>query len=201
MSYTAITRATWTDDSGTPAAPAGDGTIINNARLQADVYDKIDGLHNAIRRETGPLVVEQQERCKLTRTTNMTAITAEATVAWDAEQVDIGALHDLITNNSRITVPTGGDGRWLFVAQIRFTTGSAATLRHAYIRKNGTTYIGEAVILQSTAALACTIQAVGYDPQAAAGDYYEVRVQSGTSVDLVGGTGQNTSFFFAEHLG
>jgi hypothetical protein len=47
MAATTISRATWTDDSGTPASPVGDGTIINNARLQADVYDKIDALFTA----------------------------------------------------------------------------------------------------------------------------------------------------------
>jgi len=38
MAATTISRATWTDG----AAPTG--TLINNARLQADVYDKIDSL-------------------------------------------------------------------------------------------------------------------------------------------------------------
>ena len=38
-----ITRTTWTDDSGTPASPVGDGTTINNARLQ-DIYAAIDEL-------------------------------------------------------------------------------------------------------------------------------------------------------------
>ena len=39
---TVITRTTWTNDTGTPASPVGDGTVINNARLQGDVYDKVD---------------------------------------------------------------------------------------------------------------------------------------------------------------
>ena len=38
-----ITRTTWTDDSGTPASPVGDGTTINNARLQ-EIYAAIDEL-------------------------------------------------------------------------------------------------------------------------------------------------------------
>lgn len=38
MAATTISRATWTDG----AAPTG--TVINNARLQADIYDKIDTL-------------------------------------------------------------------------------------------------------------------------------------------------------------
>ena len=38
-----ITRTTWTDDTGTPASPVGDGTTINNARLQ-EIYAAIDEL-------------------------------------------------------------------------------------------------------------------------------------------------------------
>ncbi len=43
MAATTISRATWTDDDGTGTT----GTIISNARLQADVYDKIDALFTA----------------------------------------------------------------------------------------------------------------------------------------------------------
>lgn len=42
MAASTITRATWTNDSGTPAAPVGDGTVLANVRLQNDVYAKID---------------------------------------------------------------------------------------------------------------------------------------------------------------
>lgn len=35
---TTINRATWTDDDGSGAT----GTIINNARLQGDIYDRVD---------------------------------------------------------------------------------------------------------------------------------------------------------------
>lgn len=38
-----ITRFSWTDDTGTPASPVGDGTIINNAQLQL-IFDRIDQL-------------------------------------------------------------------------------------------------------------------------------------------------------------
>lgn len=40
MAATTISRSTWTDDDGSGTT----GTIINNARLQADVYDKVDAL-------------------------------------------------------------------------------------------------------------------------------------------------------------
>jgi hypothetical protein len=40
MAASVITRVTWTDDDGTGTT----GTIINNARLGSDIYDKIDQL-------------------------------------------------------------------------------------------------------------------------------------------------------------
>jgi hypothetical protein len=40
MAASVIGRATWTDDDGTGTT----GTILNNARLQADVYDKVDAM-------------------------------------------------------------------------------------------------------------------------------------------------------------
>lgn len=196
MAYTAITRQTLTDDDGSGTT----GTVFNNALVGTAVYDKVDGLHSASRRETGPLVVENQQKVVLTNTTDTSSVTTEATLAWDTEAVDTGGLHEGVTNPSRITVPTGGDGLWLIGARVRFTSGSAATLRKAYIRKNGSTYIGESEVLQSTAALACTVSLTAFDPAAAATDYYEVRVASGTSVDVKGGTGQNTSAFWAVHL-
>jgi len=42
MAASTITRATWTNDTGTAANPNADGTILNNTRLQDDVYAKID---------------------------------------------------------------------------------------------------------------------------------------------------------------
>jgi hypothetical protein len=41
MAASTITRTTWTNDTGTPSVPVGDGTIINNARLQ-EIYAAID---------------------------------------------------------------------------------------------------------------------------------------------------------------
>ena len=40
MAASTISRATWTDDDGSGTT----GTIVNNARLQADAYDKIDAM-------------------------------------------------------------------------------------------------------------------------------------------------------------
>lgn len=42
MAASTISRATWVNDTGTAANPNADGTVINNTRLQDDVYAKID---------------------------------------------------------------------------------------------------------------------------------------------------------------
>ena len=42
MAASTITRATWTNDTGSAASPNADGTLITNTRLQNDVYAKID---------------------------------------------------------------------------------------------------------------------------------------------------------------
>jgi hypothetical protein len=39
-----IIRDTWTNDSGTAVAPAGDGTILNNSVLQNNIYARIDAM-------------------------------------------------------------------------------------------------------------------------------------------------------------
>ena len=42
MAASTITRDTWTNDTGTAANPNADGTVLNNAALQNNVYARID---------------------------------------------------------------------------------------------------------------------------------------------------------------
>jgi hypothetical protein len=59
------------------------------------------------------------------------------TITFDAEDFDTDAFHDNSTNNSRITIPAGKGGKYLFTATGYWgdnTTGS----RQMYYRKNGT---------------------------------------------------------------
>lgn len=65
---------------------------------------------------------------------SLTSSTATA-ITWDAEDFDTDAIHDSVTNNTRLTVPSG-------VAYVevfgRYGFASGAGSRLAYIRKNGT---------------------------------------------------------------
>jgi hypothetical protein len=46
-------------------------------------------------------------------------------VAFDAENYDIGGMHNNSTNPSRITIPSGGDGYYNFTGQCSLTANSA----------------------------------------------------------------------------
>lgn len=63
---------------------------------------------------------------------------ADTVVPFATEDFDTDAFHDLATNNSRLTVPTGKAGKYLAVGQAAFAS-AAGSNRHLYIIKNGVT--------------------------------------------------------------
>lgn len=91
---------------------------------------------------------------------------------FTAEELDRGGIHDNATNNSRLTIPTGGAGIWMFVGQIRYTF-SATGSRGAFIRINGGTRIAGTQIQACTAG-DVTIVTVSKFYTMADGDYAEL---------------------------
>lgn len=118
----------------------------------------------------------------VTRTSVQSIATATATaVNFDVETFDTG-FHDNVTNNSRITIPTGVDKVILF-AGVRFAT-NATGVRSLQIRKNGTDFVAshrqDATGSGRTDLTISTIQNVS------ATDYFEVIVEqdSGGNLDI-----------------
>lgn len=67
-----------------------------------------------------------------------------ATMNWDAEDYDTDGYHDNSTNNSRLTVPTGGAAAYLMFASVQF---SAQTNRIGLkFRKNGSDLYGASTV-------------------------------------------------------
>lgn len=59
-------------------------------------------------------------------------------ITWDAEDYDTNSFHDNATNNTRVTIPSGKGGKYLFSVTgwwASNTTGS----RHMYLQVNGST--------------------------------------------------------------
>lgn len=118
---------------------------------------------------------------------NATQSIADATdtaVAFNSEFVDPAALHDTATNNSRITIPTGEGGFWLFTARVEFAA-SAAGQRKIYFRKGGSTELA-GLLLDAAAGSQVTKLALSFYVDMAAGTYMEVIVSqnSGGALNL-----------------
>lgn len=73
------------------------------------------------------------------------AISATDIIALNNELRDDGGFHDNVTNNSRMTVPSGGDGWYLVKAQVGFDTTTGT--RRVEILKNGATLLARARVI------------------------------------------------------
>lgn len=98
-------------------------------------------------------------------------------LGFDQEDFDDAAYHDTVTNNTRLTVPSGQAGRYLVIAFVKSNGTITAGKYIAYIQKNGADLPGAQ---QDSAALAAggvqlTVSAFAV---MAATDYVEVKVSS-----------------------
>lgn len=115
-------------------------------------------------------------RVKKTTTQTINSGT-RTTVTWDSEDYDTSSIHDNVTNNSRLTIPTGQGGKYLITANIVSTNIYAYS---ATILRNGSTVIAQNwhAVSSSTP----TGNTTGATPSAifnlSAGDYVEVQVYS-----------------------
>ena len=64
--------------------------------------------------------------------------TTYTTLTFDSEVFDTDTFHDTATNNSRITIPSGKNGKYLIVAKFHFAGNATGTDRLGGIKKNGT---------------------------------------------------------------
>ena len=130
---------------------------------------KVDGDFNFLR--------GAKAACHVTSTTG-TAITTDTVLPWATELYDVNGCHDNVTNNSRITVPSGWGGLWFVGASLRCTYAGGNAWKLSLV-VNGTTRICESSANAASAAdeqHACdTIYVL------AAGDYVEVWATGGTN--------------------
>jgi hypothetical protein len=126
-----------------------------------------------------------QPRCSAYNNTAQSINTATATVlALNNEDFDVGTMHDLVTNNSRVVVPTGGDGLYLVMGGTTFAANATGT-RQLLIRKNGATILAQNLVPIVSAATSLVVQASQIVVLAAA-DYVELTAAqtSGGALDL-----------------
>lgn len=88
----------------------------------------------------GPYVTSAvQPRCVAYHNTTQSINDSTWTTAnFNSEDLDVGTMHDTVTNNSRVTIPTSGAGLYLVTAIIAFDA-NATGIRAARMIKNGVT--------------------------------------------------------------
>lgn len=108
----------------------------------------------------------------------------ELIVALNTDRFDSDNFHDVVTNNSRLTVPTGLDGVYLIVAQATIA-GAASGQRIINITQNGTQIAR--MIYAGTASFAAHMQCSTIR-NLVAGDFIDMRVfqDSGVNQTLFG---------------
>jgi hypothetical protein len=106
-------------------------------------------------------------------------------VALDLERFDNAAVHSTSSNNSRMTVPTGGAGKYLFGASWSWAVSAAGATRQGRVEVNATTMI--AISTQQPSATHSSEGIICSFYQLAAADYLELYVyqDSGGGLNLI----------------
>jgi hypothetical protein len=126
-------------------------------------------------------------RCVAYHSTTQSVPDSTVTVVeLDSEEVDVGGpLHDLVTNNSRVTVPAGAGGFYVAVGTVGFASAAAGSVLAPRLTKNGAT---DLVAIVPAPALTGnpTIAQLQWAGVLAATDYLELRAyqQTGGALNI-----------------
>jgi len=182
-----ITRDTWTNDTGTFSAPNLDGTVINNAALQNNIYARIDELFAgagsyATLTFAGHIVVEGSKKIYLNDTSNAN-MTVGLTLNQGANDDEILALKSSDVAHGMTTLAETDTYAQLFKAS---ATGGGLFIRGL---EDGAFTVA-ALSLEG-------IQGTTADTTKSAGGYGVIRltagVKSGTTRGAVGADGNLVS--------
>jgi hypothetical protein len=79
--------------------------------------------------------------CRVYNSANLPITTGTVTaLTFNSERFDNAAMHSTSSNQSRITIPTGGGGKYLVGMVVEWQNSTAGTYRDNRIRNNGSTY-------------------------------------------------------------
>lgn len=148
----------------TPATAAGG--FLTDAIWNASVRDNILYLKDRLDAPTRTLLYHS--------TTQSIGNGSDTAIQFDSEITDVGTMHDTVTNNSRITIPSGGDGWYLFTGYAEFASNSTGQ-RKIYLRRGGTDVL-QGWTLDAAAGSNTTRFGVSHQLACVAGAYFELIV-------------------------
>jgi hypothetical protein len=129
--------------------------------------------------------------CMLRKTdsTQAVATSTYVVVTFDNEIIDTDGFHSDVTNNERITIPTGKGGKYLVTGALHYQADAANT-RRVLLTKNGAVGVGTALADQRTGGFsgAPTEAVFSIIVDLSAGDYIQLAAfqDSGISRNIIG---------------
>ena len=105
-------------------------------------------------------------------------------ITWDSEDFDTDGYHSTSSNTSRITIPSGKSGKYLFNGGIYFDNATGTGFRELALYKNGTKFRAFFADTSGGGATAYPAPQVNIVVEAVATDYFQLyaRQNSGTNV-------------------
>ena len=137
--------------------------------------------------------------CRLLNSANQTISNSTNTaLTFDTESFDTDSFHSTATNTSRITIPSGKNGKYLFIGATSWDAANATGRRALEIYKNGASIQGsrQEITPTSTAFPGFCLSVI---LDAVATDYFEVFVVQTSGGNLA--TYGSDSAFSAQFLG
>jgi len=121
--------------------------------------------------------------------------TAYTPIEWDSEAIDTSAMHESVTNPSRITVPTAG--KYLVTLRTSWAPAIATPNdRYQYIKKNNTTSYGLVGSVAPSSASNGAIVITSTILDLAANDYLVAYIyqNTGAASNTIGGAEYDSTF-------
>lgn len=151
---------------------------------------------NAYVRDNSKWLGTDKPHCRVRNSANISHTTSGAyqALTFNSERVDVGAMHDTVSNTSRLTVPSGGGGFYAIGGCIEFD-GNATGRRGIQILLNGAT-----IIAQHEAANIGVFNhplTISTTYQLAAGDYVELlgKQSSGGTLNMLATSAYSPEFY------
>ncbi|HMH81500.1 MAG TPA: hypothetical protein VK531_01410 [Gemmatimonadales bacterium] len=185
----------FTTDNGTTKYGVHHGATISTGLLQdnavtaakladasVDAAAVIDAVLTPVKHD---LTAWGRVRCYRAANLSVASGAFQAVPFTDEDAGAVGALHDIVTNNSRITLPNAG--LWLLTAHVSISNDNQRYFQFK-LRKNGATDVQEAHLFVLDNVAEYTTGTLTYIVAAPNG-YYELMVAAtqGDSVTLMGG--------------
>lgn len=103
-------------------------------------------------------------------TTQALVDSVAASLSMNSEDFDVTTMHDTAVNNTRVTIPAGGDGKYCLIGQVAFAA-NATGVRSAFFKKNGATSLNSPSYSGNASAVVALTTAI---VSLVAGDYIEL---------------------------